>query len=325
MLTNTSNREVQNEYINRRFLEFLKPQLQFFKFAQEGDVPQTMGDFIRWLDFPKMTVDVTALDQTSAGDNEISAYAAIAVSGQILPYGQFLKISENQAKTAAGGTLDAISARLAELGARTVDTLLMNAALTTTKYFKQGQIASATGFITATDTLRAVTLAYINAEFQDGGVTGFDAEGGQYAAILAPAQITHLQVEPSTTSGNITWSEVNKYQLGPNAQGKILNSEAGSLFNIALKASPLIAKRGFVETSGTHLAPTTLSGYVGVVLGKDGIGRAGIGDMEPSVIIKKPGTQDTSQPLNSYWTYGVKFRAAHQLLDEDRVMTLHSA
>jgi len=324
MAFTSTEREVQNEYIERRFLEFLKPQLQFFKFAQEGDVPQGAGDSIRWLDFPKMTVDTSSLSESTATDNEISSYSAISVSGAILPYGQWLKVSEQAAKTAVLGTLDAISERLSELGARTVDTLLLNAAATGTKYFKQGQTASATGFITSSDTLRAVTFSYINAELQAGGVGGFASEGGQYAAILSPVQIAHLQAEPTTASGNVTWSEINKQIPGMQGQGKMLTAEAGSLFNIALKASPLIARAGFVETSGTHSSPATLSGYVGYVLGKDGLGRAGIGDMEPTVIVKKPGNQDTSQPLNTFWTYGVKFRAAHKLLDDDRVMQIHS-
>jgi N4-gp56 family major capsid protein len=321
--TSTTNREVQNEYIERRFLEFLKPQLQFFKFAQEGDVPQGMGDFIRWLDFPKMVVDTTSLSETTASDNEISTYTATAVSGQILPYGQWLKVSEQQAKTAVVGTLDAISSRLSELGARTVDTLLLNAAATGTKYFKEGQVASQTGFVTATDTLKAVTFSYINAELQALGVGGHASEGGQYAAILSPVQIAELQAQPATNNV-VTWSEINKYNPGRDAQGKLMTADAGSLFNVALKASPLIAKAGFIETSGTHSSPSTLSGYIGYVIGKDALGRAGIGDMQPSIIVKKPGAQDTSQPLNTFWTYGVKFRAAHQLLDDDRIMQIHS-
>jgi len=321
-ITSITNRELQNEYIERRFLEFLKPQLQYYKFAQEGDVPQGVGDFIRWLDFPKMTVDVSPLSESLATDNEMTSYTAIAVSGQITAYGQWLSVSEQQAKTAVLGTLDAISERLSELGARTVDTLLQTACATGTKYFKEGQVASQTGFVTASSTLKAVTFSYINAELQALGVGGHSSIGGQYAAVLSPIQISELQAEPTTSSGNVTWSEINKYNQ--NTVSKHMTAEAGSLFNIALHATPLVAKVGSIETSGTHLSPTTLSGYKGFVIGKDAIGRAGIGDMQPSIIVKKPGNQDTSQPLNTYWTYGVKFRAAHQLLDDDRIMQVHS-
>jgi N4-gp56 family major capsid protein len=321
-LTSITNREVQNEYIQRRFLEFLKPQLQFFKFAQEGDVPQGVGDFIRWLDFPKMTVDVTALSESTPTDNEMTSYAAVAVSGSIKAYGQWLSVSEQQAKTAVVGTLDAISERLSELGARTVDTLLKDACATGTKYFKEGQVASATGFCVSTSTLTASTFTYINAELQALGVGGHSNIGGQYAAVLSPVQIAELQAQPAGSTNVVTWSEVNKYNAG--TAGKHMSADAGSLFNVALHATPLITKAGFLETSGTNGAGTTLSGYKGFVIGKDAIGRAGIGDMQPEIIVKKPGGQDTSQPLNTYWTYGVKFRAAHELLDDDRIMQVHS-
>src|SRR5262245_55819758 len=114
-ITTSSNRELQNEYIERLFLEQLKPALQFFKFATEGQVPGGMGDSIRWLNFPEFSVDTSALSETNAGDNEISSYSADAVSGTISPYGQFIKISEHQAKTMVTGSLDQISERLSYL------------------------------------------------------------------------------------------------------------------------------------------------------------------------------------------------------------------
>jgi N4-gp56 family major capsid protein len=302
-----ANRELQNEYIERKFLEQLKPALQFYKFATEGEVPGGVGDSIRWLHFPEFSVDTSDLSETNAGDNEISAYAATAVSGSI-------KLSEHSAKTMPPGALDQISERLAFLGAKTVDTLLRDAAYDTVNYFKEGATAKNTGTLTAANKLRATTFTYVCAELNTSGNMGFASEGGQFASILHPVQAAHLKNEPTTASGLPTWSELNKYVQG--SQGKTLAGDAGSLFGIAVKESPLITK---VEVD------TGVSGYRGVVLAKDGLGRAGIGDMQPEVIIKNPGKTDTSQALNTFWTYGVKFRAAHKLLSSDRVLVLYSA
>lgn len=319
-MTTSATRELQNEYINRKFLEQLKPELCFFKFATEGQVPAGMGDTIRWLHFPEFDVDTSALSETTASDNEISSYAATSGTGTISPYGQFLKISEQHAKTAVGGFLDQISQRLTFLGAKTVDTLLRDAAYGATNTFKEGQVARNTGNLVSTNTLRASTFAYVAAELISGGNQTFS--NGQFEAVLHPVQTAQLKAEPSTSSGLPTWSELNKYVQ--NAQAKTAKGEAGSIMNVHLNETPLITRVG-VETSGTAGASANCSGYRGVVLAVDAVGRAGIGDMDPRIIIKQPSKNDTSQPLDTYWTYGVKFRAAHKLLSNERCVILYSA
>src|SRR5213596_1435084 len=120
----STNRELQNEYINRRFLEQLKPALQFFKYATEGNVPGGMGDTVRWLNFPEFTPDTSVLSQSDASDNEISSYTADATRGVLQPHGQYIRISEHEAKTQVVGALDQISERLTYVGAKVIDTLL---------------------------------------------------------------------------------------------------------------------------------------------------------------------------------------------------------
>lgn len=312
--TTVNNPNVETTYINKRFMDDLLLAVQMVQFCTPPDSQgMHVGDTARWLHFPEWTVDKTALSQTDPADNQVSISGTLGaenVDSALNPYGAYVEAANFALDTAPVGTLDKISKRAADAGARALDELAYDAAATTTIAHYAGQ-TSVTTSGTAT-TAVAADFSACNAYFATQGAHGFDHLGGQFGGVLHPNAAGHIMSQAGTTADNVTWAKVNKEVAGK--QEKIERGEMGSLFNVRLFSSPVCATQAY--------------GYDNIVLAKDGIGCSTIdegNETKAKVIVKKPGPGDTSQPLDTYQTIGWKWVGTFALLDANRVIKYISA
>lgn len=323
-ITTANNVEVQTTFILRRFLEQLGPRLQFAKLSTPGDVPEGAGNEVRWLHFEEIdfTGKTDALSETDGSDHQLANGVSItSVSGTMADYGFWDKLSERQRRTMVAGAYDQIASRFAEGGAILLDDKLYEAAKGSTNYFMAGNTDANTGFISSTSTLSASDYNYQRAWLESQKNVPFDMLGGEFASVIHPTQAAQIRGETKTTAGKPTWHDLNQR----NNQGEpVMRGDNGSLYGIALFESQVIDAVASVSVSGTDGASETVSGYVGITLAKDGLGHVDLDDAEPEVMVKVPGDQDTSQPLNRYSTIGVQFGGAFKLLSSKRVLVLYS-
>jgi hypothetical protein len=327
-LTSTNNPQAASvTYINKRFMEDLLLAVQMVQFCTKPDAQgKNQGESVRWLAFPEWTVDVTAIDQTTGVDNQvnISGTAGITnVDATMAPYGAHVQMSQFGLDVMPVGTMDRIAKRAADAGAAALDTLAMVQASGTTSTYHCGTGSAAlsgNNFSDSGTVLKAVDLSYVAAILDDKGNTGFDHLGGQYGGVFHPSAGAHLRAQAGASTNDVTWSEVNKHVIGE--QQKIIRGDLGSLFGVKLFTSPYCYEGAY----GPKAAANT-SAYTGFVLAKDGLGASevqGGGGATARVIIKTPGPNTVSQPLDTQNTIAWAWAGAFKLLDSNRLIRVIS-
>lgn len=332
--TSLNNPQAEVTYINKRFMEDLLLAVQMVQFCTKPDSQgRHSGDTARWLQFPEWTVDVTAIDQTAAADNQVDisgTAGVINVDSTMSPYGAYVEVSQFALDTMPVQTMDKIAKRAADAGAAALDTLAMvqvsGIAVADTSYICGTGSAKLSGInFTANGTvLKAADLSYVAAIMDDKGNTGFDHLGGMYGGVFHPSAGAQLRAQAGATTNEVTWADVNKHVAGP--QQQITRGDLGALFGIKLFTSPYCYEDpAWDRIDGISEAAS--KAYIGVVLAKDGLGCSevrGEGDARAKVLIKTPGPHTVSQPLDTYNTVAWQWSGTFKLLDSNRVIPVIS-
>lgn len=302
--------ELETTYINKRFLDDLLLATQMVQFCTPADSQgKFKGDTVRWHHYIEWTEDTSVLSETTVTDNELTTSGLVeSTNATMNPYGAWMQVANFTLDTAVVGTLDKISKRAADAGGRALDRLALNAAdegedsAKTQHYAKQiNQVSGAAGTSVAAD------FNFMTSQFVINGAHGFDHLGGKFGCVVHPTNAAQLKAEASATTVN--WADINKHIAGPQAQ--VIRGEAGVLFNMQIFESPLIVT-GPGEGENFNFA-----------LALDGLGCStvdGSEDARARVIIKKPGPNDTYQPLDTYQTVGWKWAGVFRKLDNKRVI-----
>lgn len=303
--------------IRKKFIPFLRNKLRFADFAAPGQMAKHGGSkTLRWNLASKVAADhTTALAETTTTQNEIATITITPVLTTISEYGAFTKISSLAEMAWTRETRAEFGKILAEDGARTIDTRLRNIADDTTTFLVAGETATGTGTLsTSGDTATAQDIAVLSGRFNQNDAEGFDSQSGMYVVIV------HGKVEQDlvtdVTTGRLSWVDINKHVEGIDGQKKIIVGSPGAVYGTMVLRSNNIT---------TKVLTTTVTGYANIALADHGIGRSGFGAMDPQIIMKQSGPQDTSNPLNTFGTLGWKANLAEGLLDSDRVITYYSA
>lgn len=306
--------------IRRKFIPFLRNKLHFADFAVPGTLMRQGGSkVLRWnlaskiVDAAGVTL-TTALSETTTTQNEVVTITISAVTATAAEYGAFAKISSLADLAWTSESRQEIGKLFGEAGARTVDTLLRNVADDTTTFLVSGQTATGTGTMLATNTANAQDIAVISGRFNQNDAEGHDSQSGMYVVIVHGKVEQDLVTDVTTT--RLSWSEVNKHVPGVDGQQKIIRGSPGAIYGTMVLRSNNIT---------TKVLTNTLTAYANIALADHGIGRAGWDAMDPQIITKNSGSQDTSNPLNMYGTLGFRVTMGPVLLDSARVITYYSA
>lgn len=190
---------LQDVFMARKFIPFLRKNLVIAQFAEEEDIPAHSGNNVRWLFHNTLSAVTTAL---SEGDDPADSTATTVnfVQGVLATIGAFIEFTEELEDYAHPETMAQFSELLGEQAARSVDILLQTTAIT-----------GSTGLLTTTTSQDAGTACTANAiRLTANKLRKNDAlphpktPGGKfYATVLSPEQADDMAGE-----GNPAWWQV---------------------------------------------------------------------------------------------------------------------
>lgn len=268
-------------YYDKVFLERAKLTLVYDKGAQAKKIQRNMGKTVKWNRMTPLAVATTPL--TEGTTPTAVAMSTTAVSATALEYG-------NWTQTSTLYELTSIDQNLKE----EVETMGWNAGETLDTLIRDELDGGGTTQIVNGLALTAVTATDIidGVEIRKAVRTLFLAKApkfkdGYYMGIIPTSVAADLR-------GDSEWLDARRYVNTT----EILNGEIGRLHGVK-----------FVETNNEMVAANAGSGnvdtYTTFIFGANAYGIVDIsGQSEPKVIVKNPGANDTSNPLNLYSTVG---------------------
>ncbi len=321
----TAPADVLVESLRREFIPFLREELHFNDWAATGTLETHGGSKqLRWLELNKFTQDETGgLTEADATDGEITTLSVATHSATVAEYGAWSKIGSLADMAATVETRRAYTEGFGEHGARTIDTLIRNAADDTTTFLISGETAKNTGQLATTETATAQDIAVITGIFR-----GNDAKphmsNGMYVVIVHSEVEQDLVTDVTTT--RLSWSEVNKHVPGLDGQQKIIKGSPGAIYGTMVLVSNNIA---------TATLTSTVTAYKNIALARNGVDTASFramtprgssrGARGPQIMVKTSGSNDTSNPLSMFDTIGWKTAMGQTKLGNNRALVYYSA
>lgn len=304
-------------YILRKFVEMTKDNLCFAKYSEPAQIPRNSGAYVaRWNVPVAETGSTTVITEASAGTvGELTATSINNVEGTINIYGEFMKIGEIAEEAEPTAAMDAYAEQFAFRGASAIDSLLYTQAKTSTNFLHSGDKVTGGATLAATNYATISDFPAIAGHFHGQNAKGFRDLNGDYVWIMHPNQAVDLESEATTNFLN--WANVHQ----GTAEG----------YDQLIRNHQMVGRyAGVCAIRSTVIGTITedVTAHQSIALARFGLGWAGLaetGPKAPEIIRKRPGPNDTSQPLNLYQTLAWKVRMAAKLVDAARVLVVYSA
>lgn len=304
-------------YILRKFVPMIQANYVFAEYAEPAMLPKNQGYVARWnvpVTFSSSTAGGT-LTEASATDGEVTNTTINSVEATIGEAGRWMKVSDLAEETEIVGALDVYAEQFADDGSSEIDNRIRDQALSSTNFLHAGDTASGGVTLTSSDTATAQDFVSIAGFFHGQNAKGWDKLRGDYVWIIHPDQEVDMATHVATDA--LSWSDVNKHV--PEGYEQLVNVHrfVGRLGGVTA-----------VRTTNINTITENVEAYHSVALARWGVGWLGLGmkgPKKPDIKIKRPGPQDTSQPLDMYMTIGWKFKAVGALLDSSRSLVVYTA
>lgn len=303
-------------YYDRVFLDKAKLMLSFDFGATKKMIPGGEGTTVRWNRMTPLAVATTALTDGSTSPAAVDM-TSTQVSAVVAGYGNFTAVSDLFNLTSIDTNLKEHVELHAQNAGETLDTLIRNELIGTT--------SSSTGNVTTTFAVGGYSTI--------GSITSTNVLDG--ASIRKAVRILKVNKAQRFENGYFRGiiDVYQSYDLFGNTEW--LNS-------ISIYTDPTQLKQGivgklhgveFVETNnGLSFSnagaggTTNITLYSCLVFGKGAYGTVSIEGQEgPRIIVKNPGPQDTSNPLNVFSTIGWKAFFAVKVLNANWIVRIYSA
>lgn len=296
MTLTTGLTQLMQIYYDKVFLERAEADIQYDWGAQKKKLPKNSGKTIYFNRFSSLAKATTALTE---GANPAGAdMSSTIVSATVAEYGNYTRVSSLFDMTSIDEGLKEHTEVLAFNAAETIDELikaeLSGGGTTQIVSGKALTAVAASDVLTATEIRKAVrTLRKAKAKMFDDGF---------YHAIVPTSAVYDLRADS-------VWTAVNTYVSTDNYKQWAL----GALHGVK-----------FMETNNESTESSTVTVYHTFVFGKNAYGIVDIGSSSsPKMIVKTPGAQDTSNPLNMYSSIGWKVDAfAAKVLNSAWLVTI---
>ena len=300
--TTTGLSDHMSIYYDKIFLERAKLMLRYDVGAVVKPLPLNAGKTIKFNRMTPLAVATTAL--TEATNPTEVAMSTTIVSATIATYGNYTKVGALYETTSIDVGLREHVAVHAQNGGETIDTLIRNELDGGgTTQLVNGLAASA---VTATDIIDGFEVRNAILTLKKNKALPF--ENGYFRSIVPVSVAQDLR-------GDAEWLDAYRYTNTENIQ----NGLVGRLHGIE-----------FFETNNEVVAADggagTVDLYTTFVFGANAYGTVDIGtDTEPSIIYKKSGSSDTSNPLNMFSTIGWKANFVAKVLNSAWLIELKTA
>ena len=284
----TSSTQLTQEmaiYYDKVFLERAELMLKYDVLAKKKSVGANEGKVVY---FTRQTPFAGATTALTEGTNpDAKGFSAENVSAEVKEYGMTTRVSSIFSLTSIDSGLKEKIETIGQNAGETIDTLIRNEAFTgATDQFAGGN--SALTAVAASDTMSVVELRKAvktlkrNKAMRD--------ENGCYLGVLSVQGVYDLQGD--TNQGNFVTA--NQY---------------GSAEQIKKGLIGRIAGVNVYETNNEKSQTSTATVYSNFIGGKECLAMVDIAGKGKKIFYKKPGANDTSNPLDMYATLGWKIPA----------------
>lgn len=287
-MTTGTNPAMLWEYYNRNLLETLYKKLQFYPLGEKTNMPETYGTQAKWLRYQRLNSATTPLTQgVPPSETSINTFNVTATINQ---YGAFIRYSD-LLKATAIDRIEGANKVLAEQGAETIDTVIINEldGSTIPNQFANNKPnlanTGATDVMTAKEILKAVVTLKKNLV---GPHTGSD-----YVSVIHSACTGDVQNDTNIGS----WVDLNKY-IEPSKM-RPFTGEMGKVYGCRVLESQNISS----TTAGTLGGATVYANYV---LGSQCFGVVLLNGKSVEQFVKETGSAGSLDPINQVGTIGWK-------------------
>ena len=298
-------------YYDKVFLDRAKIELRHDFGAQVKNVPLNSGAVVRWTRFSPLALITTALSEAT-NPAEV-AMTATQVSATLAEYGNVTNVSSLFSMTQIDVDLKEHIEVHGQNAGESIDQLIRNElhAGATSQTVSTATTASNFSNIHLTDVFTGLEVRKAVRTLKLNKAQRF--ESGLYRGIIGPANSYDL-------FGNSEWLDAHRYTTSDAIERGVV----GKLHGVE-----------FVETNNQYV---TLSGgfstavssvanvYETYIFGKNAYGVVNLGSITaPTVIVKNPGPNDTSNPLNMFSTVGWKMPFAVKTLNSNWIVSIASS
>ncbi len=300
-------------YYDKTFLDRAKIELRHDFGAQVKNVPLNSGAVVRWTRFSPLAIITSGLSEAT-NPAEV-AMTATQVSATLVEYGNVTNVSSLFSMTQidvdlkehvevhgqnAGESIDQLIR--AELHAGSTVQIVAGATLITDIHL--------TDIFTGLEVRKAVRTLKLNKAQR--------FESGLYRGIIGPASSYDL-------FGNSEWLDAHRYTTSDAIERGVVGKLHGVEF-VETNNQYVALSGGFSGTPVTAASAGVANVYSTFIFGKNAYGVVNLGSITaPTVIVKNPGPNDTSNPLNMFSTVGWKMPFACKTLNSSWLIEIKSS
>jgi N4-gp56 family major capsid protein len=292
-------------FYDKKLLTRFQPQLVAYQFGVPKVIPPHAGKIIAWTIYTDPSVSVTAL--TSGTTPSITALSSSTVSDTIKGYGRWTDATDFLSLTAIDPVIESAADVFADLAAKTVDTLVLNALSGGTEQLARAK--SAVSDLATSDTLIASEIRKAVRTLENANCRPHPKTPGFYPLLVHP--YTKYDLIGDTATGS--WLDVRKYT--ESNQKEIEMNKVGDLYGAKV-----------FMTQNLRTVSSTVQTYNNLLLSAESFGVVDVTGLpnggKPKIIVKQIGSGGTNDPLEQLATVGFKFYMAAKLLVADRVIVI---
>ena len=295
-------------YYDKVFLDRAKIELRHDFGAQVKNVPLNSGAVVRWTRFSPLALITSALSEAT-NPAEV-AMTATQVSATLAEYGNVTNVSSLFSMTQidvdlkehievhgqnAGESIDQLIRT--ELASGATAQLAAGASYLSTIHY--------TDVFTGLEVRKAVRTLKLNKAQR--------FESGLYRGIIGPASSYDL-------FGNSEWLDAHRYTTSDAIERGVVGKLHGVEF-VETNNQYVALSAGF-----SNAANDVANVYSTFIFGKNAYGVVNLGSITaPTVIVKNPGPNDTSNPLNMFSTVGWKMPFATKTLNSNWIIAVKTS
>ena len=282
-------------YYDKLFLKRAKPVLVMDQFGQIRRIPPNTGKIIQFTKYLVLPKNITPLTE-GTNPNGINL-SAVSSSATVAEYGDWAKISSLVSLTAMDPDLKEKTELFAQQAAESMEYLSARECATA------GTVQLASGkadltAIAATDTLASSEIRKAVRQLKRNKGLKIN---GKWICVIGSDTEFDFQDDPN-------WKSAQEY-AGSTA---LFDGEIGTWFGVR-----------FVYTTEQYSEASTVTVYSNLMFGAEAFGLVPLANVgEPKIIVKKPDSTTTSDPLNRYSTVGWVATRGQKVLNADWIINI---
>ncbi len=297
-------------YYDKVFLERAKAELRHDFGAQTKNVPLNSGTVVRFTRFSPLALVTSALSE--ATNPAETAMTATNVSATLAEYGAVTNVGSLFSMTQIDvGLAEHVSVHGQNAG-ESIDRLIRQelASGATTQIATGATLATD---IMTTDVFSGVEIRKAVRTLKKNKAQKF--ENGYYRGIIGPDTAYDL-------FGDTEWLDAHRYTTSDAIERGVI----GKLHSVEFVETNIQHKDVSAGLSGSPVTATSagvVAVYSNFIFGKNAYGVINLGSITtPTVIVKNPGPNDTSNPLNMFSTVGWKMPFAVKTLNSNWIINV---